>query len=600
MSTGFADTCAIAVQNAYSTCGTATRSKISPLSPAAIKALFYGDATGVGGGPGWNELKSLLKHQIEMQACGIRRSPLHSWLMSSNKPGQGKMINVHRAARGPSLIAPFILGRQQSQWNVDHWTLVGNTDKAGYHSGGLGNLAEAVTTPNRVITVESSFGGTMDLHPDYFLPGKRIHVMSRGEGGLLNITQFKIIQAGVPSPATSIDVEVKVDQPAFTGGEAGGYATTAVHPNATATNGVVFLGINNVADVEYWCRNMVNVNTTKLVPFWYQTRRLTRCVDSRYEEFLAHMMENNDWYAAFADLPLAERNRQDEQRDQVEWMNAFFFGERIGPAQNLDKWGELEKIKTLGPTVGSVDPGTSDGTDNDFVGFRANMIGVLSQMADCGRFIDGAASGGGFPIKTFLEENIWQIVRARRSQGKNASEIDIYTDETTADEFMTAFIAYSKAKTGDIARINIEQGFSEWGFPFRRLRLYKPMGVSVNLITDDYFNDLATAGSYGTSGLVAPSSNSVGIAPGGGVGRFLMVLDVGQGGTIYPAVLSTNRKQYSVGDINDLARIDKTFSCVMENPKQKKTLTSTTTTAVVECPLNSLIVGNFEKIVSGV
>ena len=185
------------------------------------------------------------------------------------------------------------------------------------------------------------------------------------------------------------------------------------------------------------------------------------------------------------------------------------------------------------------------------------------------------------------------------SQGKNASEIDIYTDETTADQFMTAFIAYSKSKTGDIARINIETGFSEWGFPFRRLRLYKPMGVSVNLITDDYFNDLATAGSYSTSGLL-PGPNAVGLSPGGGVGRFLFVLDVGQGGSIYPAVLATNRKQYKVGDINDLSKIDKTFSCVMENPTQRKTLTSTTTTAVVECPLNSLVVGNFEKIVSGV
>jgi len=595
--TGFGDTCSIAVQNAYGTCGTATRSKIAPLSPAAIKGLFYGDTTGVGGGVGWNEIKSLLKHQIEMQACGIRRSPLYSWLMSSNKPGQGKLVNVHRAARGPSLIAPFILGRQQSQWNVDHWTLIGNSTRAAYHSGAQGLLPAATTAGSQILTVESSFGGTMDLHPDYFLPGKRIHVMSRGNTGLFNITQFKILQAGVPDPAISIDVEVVLDQPTTTG--AVGDAVTHLIPNVSATNGVVFLGINNVADVEYWCRNMINVNTTKLVPFWYQTRRLTRCVDSRYEEFLTHMMENNEWYSLFADLPLAERNRQDEARDQVEWMNAFFFGERISAKQNLDKWGELEKIKTVSGSSTSIDPGVSDGTDSDFVGFRANMIGVLSQLADCNRFVDGAANAGGFPINTFLENDIWQIVRSRRSQGKNASEIDIYTDETTADQFMTAFIAYSKSKTGDIARINIETGFSEWGFPFRRLRLYKPMGVSVNLITDDYFNDLATAGSYSTSGLL-PGPNAVGLSPGGGVGRFLFVLDVGQGGSIYPAVLATNRKQYKVGDINDLSKIDKTFSCVMENPTQRKTLTSTTTTAVVECPLNSLVVGNFEKIVSGV
>jgi hypothetical protein len=188
------------------------------------------------------------------------------------------------------------------------------------------------------------------------------------------------------------------------------------------------------------------------------------------------------------------------------------------------------------------------------------MIGILPQLADCGRWTDVA--GGDFPINTFLETDIWNIVRARRSQNRPASEIDIYTDETTADEFMTAYIAYSKAKTGDIVRINVESGFTEWGFPFRRLKLYKPSGVFVNLITADFFNDLATAASYNAYGY---GSAPFGVGAGG-LGRFLMVLDMGQGGTIYPAILNSNRKQYTVGEINDLARVDRTFSTVMENP----------------------------------
>jgi hypothetical protein len=590
MSNGFAETCQVAIQNTYATCGSVTRAKIAPLSPTAIKALFYGSDIGVGhegagNQEGWNEIKSLLKHQIEMQACGIRRSPLYDWLMSSNKPGQGRLVNVHRAARGPSLIAPFILGRQQSMWNADHWALVANVAGNAYSGGAPFTIAPSLST-NRVITVESSFGGTMELHADYFIPDKRIHVMARGSGGALTVTQWKIIQAAVNVAGTGIDVEVKLDQPNQT--ESGTLATAAFLQNTTATSGVVFLGINNIADVEYWCRNMLNVNTTKLVPFWYQTRRLTRCVDEKYEEFLKHMMDNNEWYSIFGDLPLAERNRQDEARDQVEWMNAFFFGERISNKQNLDNWGQLEAINTATSSTIGIDG------QGDFMGFRANMIGVLPQLKACNRFIDNQGNAAGFPINTFLEHDVWDIVRARRSQNRPSNEIDIYTDETTADEFMQAFIAYSKVKTGDIARINIEQGFSEWGFPFRRFRLYKPMGVSVNLITDDFFNDLATAAGYSTSG-AAPHG-----AGASGLGKFMMILDMGKNGTIYPAILSTNRKQYTVGDINDLSKIDKTYSCVMENPRQRKTLTSTTTTAVVECPANSLVVANFDKIVSGV
>lgn len=591
--TGFAETtCQVSVQNTYNTSGTATRARIAVLSPTQVKAIFYGQA-GADTYAGWHEIKSLLKHQIEMQACGIRRSPLYDWLMSSNRPGMGQLINIQRASRGPSLITPFILGRQQSFWNADHWVVIGNVAASAYSAPGDGvgdnngpGLPSTPTSGNRVITVASSFGGTMELHPDYFLPRKRVHIMSRGAGGTFRITQFKIIQAG-RNTATTLDVELALDQPPKTPASAGN-AVVSIQENPTAQFGILFLGINNVHDVEAWCYNMHNVNLTKMVPFWYQTRRVARTVDSAYEEFLSKMMEDNEWYRIFADTPMAERNRQDEAQDRNQWMHAAFFGERIGPYQNLDKWGQLEQIKSL--TGGGVDPGTGD----QFQAFRANMIGILPQLADCGRFTDVA--GGSFPINTFLENDIYNIVRARRSQNRAATEIDIYTDETTADEFMTAFMAYSKSKTGDIARINVESGFTEWGFPFRRLKLYKPSGVFVNLITDDFFNDLATAASYNAFGY--------GNAPWGvgaaGLGRFLMVLDLGAGGTIYPAVLNSNRKVYTVGDINDLAKIDRTFSCVMENPKYRRTLTSTTTTVVVECPANSLIVGNFGSIISGV
>jgi len=590
---GFAETtCQVAVQNTYNTTGTATRARVAILSPTQIKALFYGQA-GADTYAGWHELKSLLKHQIEMQACGIRRSSFYDWLMSSNRPGMGQLINIQRASRGPSLITPFILGRQMSFWNVDHWVTLANVPGSEYSAPGDGvgendgpGLPDSPAAGNRVVTVASSFGGTMELHPDYFLPRKRVHIMSRGPGGAFRITQFKIVQAG-RNTSTTLDVELALDQPPRTAASPGD-ARAAFTENPAAAFGILFLGINNVHDVESWAYNMHNVNLEKRVPFWYQTRRVARTIDSAYEEFLAKMMEDNEWYRIFADTPMAERNRQDEAQDRSQWMHSVLFGERIGPNQTLDKWGGLEKIHSL--SGAGVDPGTG----GQFQAFRANMIGILPQLADCGRWTDVA--GGAFPINTFLETDIYNIVRARRSQNRPANEIDIYTDETTADEFMTAFIEYSKAKTGDIARINIETGFSEWGFPFRRLKLYKPSGVYVNLITDDVFNDLATAAGYNAFGY-GDSPFGVGAA---GLGRFLMVLDLGQGGTIYPAVLNSNRKVYRVGELNDLARIDRTFSTIMENPTYRRTLTSTTTTVVVECPANSLVVGNFGSIISGV
>lgn len=581
MAKGFYTACEVAARNNYDTVGSVTRAKISRLSPTDMEALFRNTTTDV-----WNEFGPLYKHQIEMAQCGIVRNNLYDWLMSSARPGMSNLITVERADRGASLVRPFILGRQLSVLNVDHWVL--NTSVAGssYSAPGVGTGygdanpgpgLSGVTSANRVLTVTSAYGGTMTLHPDYFLPGKRIHVISKnGSTGAFQLTQWKIVQAG-RNTDTSLDVEVTLDQPASQS-EGGTLANASFPPNATATSGLVLLGINNVHDVESWCKNMINVNREKRVPFWYQYNRYARSTSSEYEKIFQHLATNNEFYRIFQDLPLAERNRQDEARSRVEWIHAFLFGEKISNKQNLENWSSLDAITSL--TGATVDPGTG----GQAMFYRANMIGVLPQLKDCGRFTDSA--GQQLSLKTFLESDCYDIHRARQSQNrKSAYEIDVWGTSNAAIEFQTAFTAYSKSITGDIVRINQpEYGKTEWGFPYTRYRLYKPQGVVVNFITDPTFDDLANAMPSGSESL----------------GNFLWVLDVGAGGSIYPAILGSNRKQYTVGQIDDLAKVDATFSCAMENPTIKRTLTSQISTAVVECPLNSLVRGNFSSITSGV
>lgn len=557
---GFATQCDVAVGNTYGTTGTLTRASLSVLTPAQTKALFSPASNK------WAELDALLKHQFEMKACGIRRSSLYEWIMSSNKPGMGALVNIQRTNKGPSLIQPFILGRQQSVVNLDHWYLTANVLGSSYAGG---NLTVATGT-NRVITVKSQYASTWTTSADRFLPGKFLYLIAPNSGAWA-LAQFKVIQAGANS-TDAVDIEVQYVQK--TSGEISSLSTSA--------SGIVIEGPNNIADVESWCYNNLNFNTTKLVPFWYQTRRMVRSVDSHYKELFGKLMESNRWYQMFQDIPLAERNRQDEEKDRKEFLNAFFFGTALAN-QTLTTWGlsggsGLEQITSL--TGATVDPGTG----GKLAAYKANMIGVLPQLQACGQFSDSA--GADVEISSFLETDIYNLHRARKSQGKNATEIDIYTSQGVADEFMTAFIGYSKEKLGDIStQMNINEGTTTLGFPFRRYKLYKPHGVYVNIITDDYFDDMeAMAGDTATV-------NSAGL------GKFLLPLDIGSGGSIYPAVLGSNRKQYTTGRIEDLAKIDSTFSCAMENPTIDRTLTSTTTTAVVECPLNSKAIVNFGSVV---
>jgi len=552
---GFAAQCDVAIANTYNTVGTLTRASLATLTPTQIKALFSPSSNK------WAELDALLRHTIEMKACGIRRSPLYDWIMSSNKRGMGALVNIQRTNKGPSLVQPFVLGRQNSVVNMDHWYVTANVAGNAYAGG---NLADSPGASNRVVTVKSQFATGYVPSADRFLPGKFLYLIAPNSGAWA-LAQFKVIQAGV-NGSDAVDIELAYLQK--TSGE--------ISSLSTSTSGIVIEGPNNVADVESWCHNNLNFNTTKLVPFWYQTRRMVRSVDSHYKELFSKLMESNSWYAKFQDIPMAERNRQDEHKDRVEFLNAFFFGTALTANQTLTGWQSLPQITSV--SGASVDPGTG----GKLMHYRANMIGVLPQLQACGQFSDSA--GADIEISSFLETTIYNIHRARKSQGREANEIDVYTSQGSADEFMQAFLAYSEEKLGDILRLNIDEGTSSLGFPFRRYKLYKPHGVFVNIITDDFFDDIEAMAAD------AATVNSAGL------GKFLLPLDLGNGGSIYPAVLASNRKQFTTGQIEDLAKIDSTFSCAMENPTISRTLTSTTTTAVVECPLNSKAEVNFGSI----
>lgn len=551
----FGDNCSVAVGNNYDTTGTLTRAKLSALSTSQIQALFTNGTT-------WNEMNSLLKHMVEMRINGVRRNHLYDWIMSSNKPGQGKLVTVQRAAKGPSMIQPFYLAAQKSHWNHDFWNVSANVVYDNTYTTGAANPLP--TGPgggtNRALRVTSPYGSI--VHAGYFLVGKKLHHITRSVGGAFQITQFRIVQAAARAAGDYADVEAVIEQ-----------ATTGtIASSSTATGGILLAGINNVNDVEAWCKNFHNVNTAKLVPIWYQTRRRARRIDSEYEKIFAKLMEDNAWFARFQDLPISERNRQDEAEDQKQFVNAFLFQERYSDNQTLDLWQNLPVISSV--SGAHVDAGTSGLP----IAYRANFVGVVPQLKACGQFIDSGNQD--LEIKPFLENTIYDIHRARDSAGRPATDIDVYTSQALADQIMTAFIAYSKEKLGDIVRVNLEEGFTEWGFPFRRFRLYKPYGVTLNVMTAPAFDDLAAA---------APSGQE-------SLGNYLMILDLGSGGTIYPAVLASNRKQYTTGEIADLAKVDSTYACVMENPTIKTTLTSDTMAVIVETPKNSLVQANMATI----
>lgn len=543
--------CHVVVSNNFDTCGTITRSSIAHLTPAQLEALFR---------PGglFADMDAWFQTSFEMQACGTKINGMYDWVMSSQK-NVGSLLNTEKVDRGPGLLYPFIKARQDSVINKEYWAITQGQANSAYVAGvtgplTVGDLALGAAS-DRVIRVVTRYG--IDMNAQWWVDRDRVFIMGQS-GGVSTRGVWKVLASEVSADLTYVDVLITSEN-----------AASSTPFDAAPVAGVLMSMGNNVSDFESWCKNRPTLDPRHRVPFWYQTMRRTRCVDSEYKKVFQRLMESNEYFRAFGDLPLAERNRQDEEEFQKRWLISFFFGKPISANQTLANWQSLEQILTVSGTHIDV------GLGGKVVAYRANMVGVYEQLRACGQVSD--LQNNTLNFYEWLDEN-YRIMRSRKSQGKTVDSIDWFTDTTYAAQLESAFIAYYKKEYGDILRLNwdVQTGSNEFGFHWRSFKVKFPIGLTINIVTHEFFDDLASAAN--TEGIKAS-------------GRFLLALEIGKpgprGGTIYPGMIASNRKQRTLGELEQLARLDPTFSCTMEYITQEISLVSETVTALVECPSNS-------------
>lgn len=549
----FKDTpCQVVVSNNYDTCGTITRASVAHLTPADLDTLFK---------PGglFADMDAWFRTSFEMKACGTKTNGLYDWLMSSQRR-VGSLVNTIKLDRGPSLVQPFILARQDSVINIDFWAITQGQANSAYTAGVTGPLTAPQlalgAAGDRVVRVVSRYG--VDLDAKWFWDRDRVIIFGRKNGQMAQ-GQWKVFASAAAADNSYVDVLLTSQN------------TGSATPYDTApASGVLIQTGAYVNDFESWCHNRPTLDPRKRIPFWIETVRRTRCVDSEYRKVFQRLMESNDAYKEFGDLPLSERNRQDEELFQNQIINAFFWGKAASSNQTLALWQNLRQINTVSGAV--LNPGTS----GKLVAYEAYEIGVIEQLRACDRVRD--LYNNPLNLYEFFDEN-YNIYRARDSQGKMVEEIDWFTDSRFAALFETAFINYMKVEYGDIVRLNIETGKNTLGFHWRSFEPKFPLGIKINIVTHKYFDDWF---------------NAFGVENIGSSGRMMLCLDIGapgpKGGTIYPAIVDSNRKVRTLGELEGLARLDQTFACTMENVTQEITLTSETRSAIVECPANSLAI----------
>lgn len=552
--------CTVYIGNTYDTHGTITQANIVNLTPAQVDSLFK---------PGgvYADMDASFRTSFEMKACGTRIQPMYEWLRSSYR-SVGSLLQAEKMDRGPGLLRPFIMARQDSVINKEFWVITAGYDEGTYKGANADPdvypLTDAVIDAatgfgsNRIIRVVTRYG--FDLDAKWFVDRDRIHIFSTSVGATQR-GQWRVRASGVAADLSYIDVLISSEN-------AGSTTDYSATPGA---NMIVMPGTNNVSDYETFCQNRPALNPRKHVPFWYKTDRRARRVDSESMKVFERLATSNEYFKTFMYLPLSEYNRQDEEEYQARWVHDFFYSKAISANQTLANWQSLEAINSY--AAGTIDPGTGGALQE----YRANPIGIIEQMQACGRVIDLQNTVLNF--YEWLDEN-YRIMRARKSQGRTVETLDWYTDQQNAANVETAFVNYLRAEYGDIVRINIETGGNELGFSWKIFSNLKyPVGLKIALVTADFFDDEVNA--FGNESIASAA-------------RKLWCLDIGKpgpkGGTIYPGIIKTNRKTRTLGELEGLARLDSTWACVMENPTQQVTLTSETWTAINECPANSLAI----------
>jgi hypothetical protein len=562
----FVAQCSPVIDTNYDTCGTITRSSIAHLDAGDLDTLFLKGGL-------FADLDAWLFHSIEMKACGIRRYAWYDWIManadrtmvrSAISPGQKVM-------KGESLMHPFIIANQVSIVNKDFWKVTNgwagsaydalNSDLALYP---LTNTQLALgTDTDRVIRIESRHG--IPMAANWFRVRDVLYLFNSSASGISQQGNWRVLASAADEAGTFTDVLVRSEN-----GGSTGYWDTA------PTAGFLIPGINNVNDFERWCSNKVNLDPRKKVLFFYQYFRDARCVSDAYDEVYARLLTANPAFKEFGDLPMAQRNAEDELDSQKRFVNAFFFQKAL-PNQNKDDWESLEAIYSIPGTI--LDPmGYADSPE--LVARRANFEGVFEQLRKCDRTKDLKRQP--LNLYEFLDD-AYNIARARKSTGKKVTSLDYFTNSVFAANFQTAYVNYIDNEFGGKEVFNIEQGkLSEAGMTYDSYIFKRPANVRINIITDEFFDDF-----YDEN--LALNQEAM--------GNLLLCLEIGKpgpsGGSIYWGQIAANRKEYSTATIEQMAKLDSTFLCTMATRGKRQSLTSQAGTVICECPLNSLWIHNF-------
>jgi hypothetical protein len=258
-----------------------------------------------------------------------------------------------------------------------------------------------------------------------------------------------------------------------------GYDAAAKAPYQPA-HGLLIPLQNSVSNYESWCHQIPAENTKRLKVNWLQTFRRTHCYTDQYLQALeaAHL---DPMFKRLRTVPMAKQKRRQMAESERATYNTVFFGDKINDKQDVSTFEQLEQV---------FDPANPD----CLLEYKANAVGILNQLKDCGRV--GDHQGGALDFDA-LREELYLLKRYRGSDGTSIQQIDCMTDRFTAANIHSLMMAYYRDKYGVS---NVRYWEPKQPITFTDQVLWNTVkyqfpeeGLELVVIYEDYFDDYLAA-----------------------------------------------------------------------------------------------------------
>lgn len=522
-------------------CGGLTVCNLKPVMPDEFDDIYL--ASGI---PRTDAM--LVEAEIMGKACFPRVNGMYDWIAATRRNWKTSMQGSRTRRDGRLEYEPFVKMARKGPINNQYWLAV-------YAGAGTGDDAG---TESYVIT---SLSDDIPATVGWFYEGLQVYFhFKANDGSARPGQQGTVFRAEVVGSDLTVWITPSLNQ------TMPGVGAASDVDEALLTRGLV-----NVSDYEAFCDQIPALNTRSDALFFVGDTRVTFCESELTQMFLKRVLENK-YYQEYIHVPEVEYNRQimeDFQRREVE---SFMWGRALNSNQSATNWDALPTI-TL-----DYGPFTDLPGHGSCVGRRANPVGIIPQLDECGRVLD--MNGAVLNLNDFFDE-LYILHRVRSDQGvDNGGIIEVGMNSRMARNFQQAMLAYYKARSMDMMRFNYDLKSGKqnaFGFYFTDYILDFPQGVTLRVVTHPYFDDYADAMNR------MPNVDQTVVA------NQLWLLDWS---TIYKAVLQSSKQVNTTGSIEDLAKVSHDLACTMKTLQTTYRHTSEKWTAVAECPLSSLFIHN--------